>query len=230
MTMYADDPREIDVVEWSDGVSWLATDETGRRASHAIVGEGGVWLLDPIDAPGVDDLVADLGTVVGVAVLSNYHARDAGAFAERHDVSVSVPSWTSRVTERVDTPVARCDGELGDSGFSVRRASPIPGWQEGVAYRERDGTLYVPDLLGSAPVFTVGDERAGVYLLARPFPPRDVFGGVRPERLLFGHGRPIEDGAATALSNALTGARRRFPRALVTNGATQLRALAAALG
>lgn len=230
MTIYADTPREIDVVEWAGGVSWVVTGETGRRASHAIVGDDGVWLFDPLDVPGVDDRVSELGSVAGVAVLSNYHARDAGTFAERYGVRVSVPSWMNRVAERVDAPITRHEDDLGESGFSVRRSNALPGLLEGVAYRERDGTLYVPELLGSAPVFTVGDERVGVYLLARPFPPREVFDGIEPDRLLFGHGTPIEEDAAAALSDALSGARRRLPRALVTNGPTQLRALPGAFG
>jgi len=229
MSMYADGPREFDVVEWSAGISWLVTGETGRRASHAIVCENGVWLFDPFDVPGVSDFITDLGEVAGVAVLSNYHARDSGKFAERYGVPVSVPLWMNRVEERVDASVVRYDGELGGTGFSVRRAGPIPGWREGVAYRERDGTLYVPDVLGSAPVFTVGDERVGVYLLARVFPPRHVFADIQPGRILFGHGAPIENGAADTLADALSSARRRFPRALATNGWTQLRALVAAL-
>jgi hypothetical protein len=58
----------------------------GRKASHAVRGpDGGVWLFDPLDAPGVDDLISDLGEMVGVAAFSNWHARDAGAFALRRD-------------------------------------------------------------------------------------------------------------------------------------------------
>lgn len=229
MPMYADGPREFDFVEWSDGMSWLVTGETGRRASHAIVCENDVWLFDPLDAPGVRDRIADLGEVAGVAVLSNYHTRAAGEFAERYGVPVSVPTWMNRVQERVEASVVRYDDKLNGTGFSVRRSSPIPGWREGIAFRERDGTLYVPDVLGSAPVFTAGNERVGVYLLARVFPPRDVFAGVRPDRILFGHGAPIENDAMDALADALSGTRRQFPHALRANGWTQLRALVAAL-
>lgn len=227
--MYAQSPREFDVVEWSDGVSWLITGETGRRASHAVACEDGVWLFDPIDVPGIGDRIAELGPVAGVAVLSNYHTRDAGEFAERYGVPVSVPTWMDRVEERAEASVVRYDGRLGETGFSIRRTSPIPGWREGVAYRERDGTLYVPDVLGSAPAFTVGDERVGVYLLVRPFPPRETFADVRPDRMLFGHGEPVDNGAETVLTEAISHARRRFPHALATNGWTQLRALVAAL-
>jgi len=227
--MYAGDPQEFDFIEWSGGLSWLATGESGRRASHAIVCEDGVWLFDPLDAPGIRDHIADLGEVVGVAVLSNYHTRAAGEFAEKYGVPVSVPTWMNRVEERVGAPVMRYDNKLNGTEFSVSRLNPIPGWREGIAFRECDGTLYVPDVLGSAPVFRAGDERVGVYLLARVFPPRDVFDGVCPDRILFGHGTPIENGAKNALTDALSGARRRFPHALRANGWTQLRALMAAL-
>lgn len=229
MSMYVDYPTEFDFVEWSGGISWLVTDETGHRASHAIVCADGVWLFDPLDAPDVNDRIANLGEVAGVAVLSNYHTRAAGEFAKRYGVPVSVPTWMNRVQERVEAPVVRYGDEIDGTGFSVCRSSPIPGWREGIAFRERDGTLYVPDVLGSAPVYTAGDERVGVYLIARLFPPRDVFGGMRPDRILFGHGSPIENGAMDALANALSGARRRIPRVIKTNGWAQLRALVAAL-
>ena len=45
---------------WDGGVGWIAhPEERGRRASHAIRGEDGdVGVFDPLDAPGVDDLLA----------------------------------------------------------------------------------------------------------------------------------------------------------------------------
>ena len=225
-------PADLQAVDrWDGGVGWLAhPDEAGRRTSHAIRGEDGTWVIDPLDAPGVDDLLAGLGEVAGVAVLSNYHARDAGAIACRHDVPVHVPAWLERVPARIDAPVERFDGELGHSGFEVRRLAPFPGWVEGVAYRESDGTLYVPDVLGTAPLYTVGDERVGVYLLCRPFPPRRVLGDLDPDRLLLGHGAGVFEDAGEALADALAGARRRFPAALVGSGPAQVRALLDALG
>ncbi|MFB6128498.1 MAG: hypothetical protein ABEJ47_01925 [Halorhabdus sp.] len=104
----ATDPRVLDRFEGA--VGWMAhPDEAGQRASYAVRGDDGVWLFDPLDATGVDALIADLGEVVGVAVLSNFHARDAAAFADRYDVPVFVPDWMDRVPGRVDAPIERYD-------------------------------------------------------------------------------------------------------------------------
>jgi hypothetical protein len=224
------DYRIID--QWDGGIGWLAhPDEEGDRASHAIVGDdGNVWVIDPIDAPGVDDLLAEVGTgeVAGVAVLSNYHARDAGVIADRHDVPVYLPEWMERVEERIDAPVERYAGTLGESGFQVRECKPFPGMHEAIAYRESDRTLYVADVLGTAPLYVVDNERIGVYLLCRVFPPRGMDDFV-PERVLVGHGTGIFEDAAATLTDATTNARERFPKALMTSGGTQLYAGIAAI-
>ena len=224
----ANDIRIID--RWDDGFGWVAhPDETGQRASHAINGDDGVWLVDPVDAPGLDDHLAELGEVVGVAVLCSYHARDAEAVANRHDVSVHIPRWMSRIPEQVDVQIERYDTRLGESGFEIDRCEPLGLWQEAVAYRETDGTLIVPDLLGSGPGYTVGDERVGVVLSHRLVPPRETLGDLTPERILFGHGEGVFTDAGTALDTALSGARKRFPRALLTEFGTNLRLFAAAI-
>jgi hypothetical protein len=232
MPVYDRSPAsDIEVVDrWPDGVGWLAhPDEEGRRASHAVRAADGVWVLDPVDAPGVDDLLADLGEVAGVAVLSSYHARDAGAVAARHDAAVHVPRWLDRVAGRVDAPVERFEDTFGESGFRVHRFEPLGMWQEAVAHRERDGTLYVPDLLGTGPGYTVGDERVGVVLSHRLVPPRGTLGDLDPERLLFGHGEGVLEDAGAALTHCLDGARHRFPRALVGQFGTNLRLLLGAM-
>lgn len=100
---------------------------------------------------------------------------------------------------------------------------------EAIAYREADGTLVVPESMGTAPAYTVGDERLGLAVLRRLSPPRSLFEDVDPERVLVGHGAGVCEDAAAALTDALENGRRRFPRALVENGPTQLRSLRAAL-
>ncbi len=227
--MYArESPTGLQVIdEWADGVGWLAhPEEDGRRASHAVRGDGGVWVFDPLDAPGLDDLLASLGDVAGVVVCSDYHARDADAVATRHDVPVHVPRFLDRVAERVSAPVESV-GSV--AGFELTHVRPLYAWNEAVAYRDRDGTLYVPDYCSSHSKFTVGDERLGFPTLSRLSPPTDVFAGLDPDRILFGHGEGVFENAATALDDALSGGRRRVPRALVTNLPGELRAMLGAL-
>lgn len=221
----------VNLPRFEEGVGWIAhPDEDGWRASHAICGKDGVWVIDPLDAPGVDDLLSELGEVAGVAVLSDYHSRDASTIAERHGVSVHVPRWMDRVAARITAPVERCAWSLGDSGFDIQRFVPFPGWSEAFAYRESDQTLYIPETLGTAPLYTVGAERIGVYLLCRLFPPQNLLIDTNPERILVGHGEGILENAETALTDALNNARRRFPTALLTSGRGQLRAGIEALG
>jgi hypothetical protein len=222
----SDDYRTVD--RWADGVGWIAhPTEGGRRTSHAVACEDGVWLVDPLDAPGVDDLVTSLGEVAGVVVLSDYHARDAGAFADRYGLPVTVPAWLSRVPDRVDAPVEYVEG--GFAGFDLYRVRPLYAWRECLAYRPADGTLYVPDYLSPLPAFTVGDERLGLSAFSRLSPPRGTVADLEPERIVFGHGAGVFRDATGALTDALDGARRRFPRALVSNLPRELRAMLGAL-
>jgi len=221
----ATDPRILDHFE--TGFGWIAhPEEGGQRASYAVRGGDGVWLFDPLDAAGVDELVAELGEVAGVAVLSNFHARDADTFADRYDVPVFIPDWMDRVPERVDASIERYGRELGESGFVVDRIDPLPGWREGVAYREGDGTLYTPDLLSTR--WTVGSERLTLTLPCRFFPPREVLAPLEPDRILVGHGDGIAENATDVLADTLEGARQRLPRAIVTQGPALVAGIAAA--
>lgn len=219
--------QEID--RWSDGVGWLVhPDEGGRRASHALCDAAGdVWLFDPLDAPGVDELVAALagsdGTVAGVVVLSDYHARDAAVFAERYDVAVHLPRFVERARDRIAAPIERFDDRI--AGFEITRHRPLYAYDEAFAFRERDGTLYVPDYLSSLPSVTVGNERIALPTTSRLVPPRELFADLAPERVLFGHGEGVFDDADAALRDTLENARRRLPRALVTSLPTEIRAV-----
>ncbi|EMA72759.1 hypothetical protein [Halorubrum distributum] len=144
---------EYEVVDrWDGGIGWLAhPNETGHRTSHAVVGEdGGVWLIDPIDAPRIDEELSTFGDVRGVIVCSNYHVRGADVFAARYDVPVYCPPWLSRGTSQLDASIEPETNTVGTSGFELRRCRPFPGWSEAIAYRGFDETLYVPDVLGTS--------------------------------------------------------------------------------
>jgi len=231
MPIYDRSPPDSPLVsEFDGGVEWIAhPDETGRRASYLLDTPAGGWLIDPLDISSLDDHIDDPGGLAGIAVLSNYHARDANAIAARHDMAVTVPPWLDRAADRLSEPVERAR-TLGDSGFELTRYNPIPGYDEAIAYRERDGTLYVPDALGTAPFYTVGAERLACYGVLRLIPPRELFASVEPEQVLVGHGTGVFTDATAALQDALAGARRRLPSAIRRHGLTQLRGLLAALG
>ena len=226
----SDDPTDFEVVDqWDEGVGWTPhPEETLRRASHAVQAGDGVWLLDPLDAPGVDELFAEYGEVVGVAVGSSWHARDADVFARRHGVPVSIPEWMGRIEARVDAPVERFSCRLPGTEFEVRKTAPFPTWQEAILYRDRDGTLVIPESMGTAETFLVGDERLGVSIYRRLTPPREVLAGLDPDRILVGHGDGVFEGATAALRDGLDGARRRAPRAFATHLGTAIRQFVAA--
>lgn len=203
--------REID--RYEGGVGWIAyPDEDMQRASHAVVGEnGGVWVVDPVDAAGLDELLADYGEVAGVVVLLNRHKRDAAAIARRHDVSVHVPDFMDGVAQDLDAPVERVYTDLGESGFGVHELIDNPFWKEAVLYGEHDGTLVVPEALGTADYFLVGEERIGVHPALRLKPPKRLR-RFDPERVLVGHGEGVHEDAGEAIRTALSGARRRTPQ------------------
>jgi len=196
--------REID--RFDGGVGWIAyPDETMERASHALAADDGVWLVDPVDADGLDDLLAEFGDVAGVVVCLDRHKRDAAAIARRHDVSVHIPRWMSGVAGEVDAPIERAAGELGDSGYELFRIrdSSIPPWQEAGLYNADTGTLVVPESVGAAGYFLADGEPLGVHPMLRFTPPRAALSGYRPERILVGHGEGVLTDAATALDEAL---------------------------
>jgi hypothetical protein len=203
--------REID--RRDGGVGWIAYPrEDMQRASHAVVGENdGLWLIDPVDAPGLDDLLAEYGEVAGVVILLDRHKRDAAALARRHDVSVHVPDFMESVPQELDAPTERVYTDLGESGFGVHELIDNAFWKEAVLYGEHDHTLVVPEALGTADYFLVGEERIGVHPALRLKPPKRL-GRFDPERVLVGHGAGIHEDASGAIRTALSGARRRTPR------------------
>ncbi len=179
------------------GFGWIA-DEPPRleRASHALVDDGRVWLIDPVDDPALEARINVAGRVVGVIQLLDRHGRDGAALAARYGAPLHQ---------------APCEGVPG-SPFQVLRAVNLPGWREAALWWPERRTLVVADALGTASYFLGPGESLGVHPLLRVVPPRSL-GKMTPEHVLCGHGEGVHGAAAAvALREALRTARRGIPR------------------
>jgi hypothetical protein len=183
------------------GFGWIAAEpERLQRASHALAAEGGVWLVDPVEGPGVVERVRALGKPAGVLQLVDRHPRDCAAIARR----LGVPHHR--------LPFQRVPG----SPFEVRKVLDVPGWREVGLWWEPERVLVCMEALGTVSYFRAPDEALGVHPFLRLYQPkalRDMAGCLAPGHVLVGHGEGIHgDGAAPALARAVRGARRATPR------------------
>lgn len=205
----------LDVVDrWEGGISWtLAAEADGmHRTSHALETASGIWLIDPVDAPGLDDELAALGGVAGVTVLLDRHERDAAAIAERHDVPVSLPETLQTVADDIDAETELYSRVLPNSEFRTITVVDNRLWREVALHDPNHGTLVVPEAVGTVDMFTTDDERLGVHPGLRLLPPRTALGNLSPDRILVGHGPGVFDDAANALRVALARSRRSAPK------------------
>ena len=164
-----------------------------RRASHALVVDGRVWLTDPVDTPELDERVRALGEPGGVLQLLDRHERGCAAWARRLNVP-HLRAWES----------------VGDAPFEALRVRSRRWWREVALWEQSARTLVCADALGTAGYFCAPGERIGLHPLVRPFPPRTL-GRVAPARILCGHGAGLHEGASSALQEALSTGRRRLP-------------------
>lgn len=205
----ATDWKEVDRTD--EGVGWIAyPDETMQRASHAVVQDGDVWVIDPVDVPDLDDLLAEYGEVTGVVILLDRHKRDCAELANRHDVSVWVPEFMDGVTEELDAPTETFRYELADTDITAHKVIDNGMWQEALLYREDTETLIIPEAVGTTDYFVTGAERLGVHPMLRITPPKSI-SRLEPERIRVGHGAGIHEDANATLDDALSGSRRRTP-------------------
>lgn len=218
MTMKADGPatnaRRID--EWDGGFGWIAyPEEEMQRASHALATDEGVWLIDPVDTPDLDDWLAEFGEVAGVVALLERHTRDAAEVANRYDVPVYLPESLSSARQELDAPVELFDEALPGTGYRTITLLDTPVWTEVALYDDESATLLVPESVGTAEFFRASGERLGVHPARRLVPPTPLRGFV-PDRILVGHGEGITEDASGALRTALSGSRRNAAK-LYTN-------------
>jgi hypothetical protein len=174
------------------GVTWVE-DSAMARAAHAVRDDGHVWLIDPFDDTAALAAAADLGDPVGVIQLLDRHNRDGQAIAQGLGV-----------------PLLRLPVQVAGSPFEVISVVNQRWWQELALWWEAERTLIVAEAVGTASAFALG-RRLGVHPMLRLTPPK-VLGSYRPERVLVGHGVPVQEGGAAALNEALSGSRGDIPK------------------
>ncbi len=186
------------VVDELDGVVGWIEDERMQRTSHALAVDGKVWLIDPVDGPGVEERVRALGEPAGVLQLLDRHGRDSAALAGR----LGVPHHV--------VPAA-----LPDTPFTVLPILRNRLWAEVALWWPERRLLVCADALGTIPYFRAGDEPIGPHPLLRPFPPKSLR-GLGAEHVLVGHGPGVHGpSAAEAVDRSLDHARRNLPRWLL---------------
>jgi hypothetical protein len=177
------------------GLSWVV-EEPMERASHALVDDGRVWLVDPVDGPGLEQALA-LGEPAAVLQLLDRHNRDCAEVAAR----LGVP--------RLEVPA-----EFPDSPFEAIPVLRVPRWKETALWWPARSGLVVAELLGTNRMYTAGRQPVGMHLFLRPFVP-GALRGMAPEHLLVGHGAPLHGpGLGAEIEAAYAGARRELPHVL----------------
>jgi hypothetical protein len=163
--------------EFAYGVTW-EIEESARRTSHAVLADGRVWLIDPVDEPEAMERVAALGEPAAVLQLIDRHNRDCAAIAARLGVPhLSVPD------------------AVPDSPFRAIRVLRMRRWRETALWWAEKELLVVAETIGTAEVFTTGHGAVGMHPILRPLPP-GALRGIAPEHLLVGHGPPVHGAVA----------------------------------
>ena len=190
-------PRILEIDEYAFGLSWVL-DEPMERASHALVSDGRVWLVDPVDLDEPMKKVAALGEPAGVIQLLDRHNRDC-----------------AQIAARLGVPHHRLPGAITGSPFEVVKVVDVPGWRELALWWPEHRALVVSEAVGTGPMFRFGDVAAGIHMMLRLRPP-SAPKRYAPDHLLCGHGDPIHGPeAAEALRTAYRRSLRDLPGVLV---------------
>ncbi len=184
--------------EFDGGFGWIVDGERLERCSHALVLNGRVWVIDPVDGGGVEERIRAAGAPAGVIQLLDRHGRDSAALAARLGVMLH------------DVPREPLSG----APFEFPLVRKGRRWKESALWWPERRVLVCADALGTAALYRAGGERLAVHPVMRLIPPRKRLGGVSPQIVLCGHGEGILENAEPALREALRTARRRIPKLL----------------
>lgn len=190
-------PRTIlEYDEFGLGLSWVL-DEPMERTSHALVADGRVWFVDPVDVDEAMERALALGEPAGVIQLLDRHNRDC-----------------AQIAERLGVPHLRLPDAIADSPFEVLKVVDVPKWREKALWWPAERMLVVSEAVGTGPMFRAGDVPAGVHMFLRLRPP-GVLKRYEPAHLLVGHGDGIHGPeAADALRTAYQRSLRDLPGTL----------------
>lgn len=204
------------IAEWEDGYGWLAVpDELMQRSSHVIEGKSGSWLIDPLDGQGVENLLPDASKITGIVLTLDRHQRDCAYFARKFDVPVALARPLRGVEDELACATESTDRFCADTGWSVLPLLDGPGWHEIALVSEDEATVWISEVVGTAPYFCAPGELLGVHPIIRLRPPRKRLAPLAPERIVVGHGRGILTDGTRLLQEAMHNARRRAPQAYV---------------
>ena len=160
-----------------------------RRASHALVVDGRVWILDPTIVDGLDERILALGEPAGVIQQFGRHERRCAELAERY----GVPHHRLSVGDAPLEPIRLADDELA------------VWWPE-------QRTLVVAEAVGTTVYDRTLGERLGVHPYKRLRRPPCELLRYEPEHLLVGHGAGLHGpAAARELHRAIRQSARRVP-------------------
>jgi hypothetical protein len=165
-------PQMTRILEHELGLSWIM-DEPMQRGSHALLDDGRVWLIDPVDDAEALARAGELGAPAGVIQLLDRHNRDCAAIARR-----------------LALPHLAVPDAVPGSPFTVLRVVRNRLWREAALWWPERRALVVAEVLGTAPAFALGDGAVGVHPMVRMTPP-GALRGLAPEHLLVGHGPPV---------------------------------------
>lgn len=180
------------------GLTWVM-DEPNARASHALVSDGRVWIVDPVWDEAAIERIAELGEVISVLQLLDRHSRDCEQVADHFGIP------------HVVLPL-----ELRDTPFEAVEVIENRIWKERALWWQSTQTLVVAEAIGTTPLFKPSSGGAGVHVGLRLTPPRSALGSYVPRHLLVGHGDPIHGlGGSRALEQALDRSRRDMPAAML---------------